>query len=73
MAKAQGHRCALCGLHERFNRNPNGMAYMAVDHDHETGEIRGLLCTGCNLLLGRIEKIGIPQIAGYFGLGPSTK
>jgi hypothetical protein len=37
--------CAICGL------PPNGRR-LAVDHDHETGEIRGLLCAQCNFGLG---------------------
>lgn len=37
----QGGRCAVCERHSRTRR-------LAVDHDHETGEIRGLLCTRCN-------------------------
>jgi hypothetical protein len=37
----QEHKCAICGADDSFNR-------MVVDHDHKTGELRGLLCEGCN-------------------------
>ena len=39
----QGHRCALCDKHEDDCKTK-----LAVDHDHITGEIRGLLCNYCN-------------------------
>lgn len=48
MFEAQDGNCIICGL-------PQLMKRLAVDHNHQTGEIRGLLCTNCNLLLGRIE------------------
>lgn len=46
MLAAQGGGCAICG-------SP-GRDYISlhVDHDHETGDIRGLLCFTCNNALG---------------------
>ena len=49
MLVAQGGGCALC---QRF---PNEGRRLAVDHDHETGRIRGLLCNPCNVMLGWYE------------------
>lgn len=43
--------CAICGRHQR-----NFKSKLHVDHDHKTGIIRGLLCTGCNIILGHYEK-----------------
>ena len=41
----QGGRCAICGEDSPKMR-------LAIDHDHKTGRIRGLLCRHCNLGLG---------------------
>jgi len=47
MLVAQNFVCALCGQTNQHGKR------LAVDHDHETGKIRGLLCTHCNITLGR--------------------
>lgn len=41
MEARQGGRCAIC-------RKPPKDKALAVDHDHRTGLVRGLLCTFCN-------------------------
>lgn len=46
MVDAQDERCAVCGWSE---------CRLLVDHDHETGEVRGLLCHLCNVALGMAE------------------
>lgn len=46
----QDGRCAICGI------IPSEFLQLAVDHDHLTGEIRGLLCTRCNLLIGYLKE-----------------
>jgi hypothetical protein len=39
--------CAICGIHQVEVKHT-----MVVDHNHETGKIRGLLCDNCNKGLG---------------------
>ena len=42
--------CAICGKHQaEFKRS------LAVDHDHVTGKVHGLLCSGCNNTLGHMK------------------
>lgn len=60
--EAQGNKCALCN-----------MAFMPgdrihLDHNHDTGKLRGALHGGCNMLLGKIErglKRGIKDPEGF--------
>lgn len=43
MLKAQKYRCAICGKHQRDENQA-----LAVDHDHRSGMVRGILCCYCN-------------------------
>jgi len=54
MAEEQDHCCAICGTPEKEMRN--GITrHLAVDHDHKTGKVRGLLCSACNTALGKFN------------------
>lgn len=46
----QGDECAICTVEFGCEDGVTG----AVDHDHATGAVRGILCRNCNTLLGRI-------------------
>jgi hypothetical protein len=46
--KAHDGRCAICGC-LRGDRNH------ALDHDHKTMRVRGVLCASCNLGLGKFK------------------
>ena len=46
----QKGRCALCGSEHALL----DLGGLCVDHDHETGRVRGLLCKGCNSALGAL-------------------
>jgi hypothetical protein len=45
MLEAQGGKCAICG-------GGTTKQFYNVDHNHATGEMRGLLCSPCNRILG---------------------
>jgi len=51
MAGEQGDACAICGKTEKGIARGK-IRYWSVDHDHETGRVRGLLCQKCNMILG---------------------
>ena len=44
MLRAQKGRCGICGSKSK----------LVVDHSHDSGEIRGLLCNRCNLGIGML-------------------
>lgn len=46
MLEAQNGVCAICK-----KECPSGTR-LSVDHDHETGQVRALLCKNCNLVIG---------------------
>jgi hypothetical protein len=66
----QGGVCAICG------KKPRGQARLAVDHDHATGEVYGLLCSKCNYrLLGvhRRDPALYTRAAEYLTVPPARQ
>ncbi len=56
MEKSQDGLCAICRQAETF-KHPRAkkVSALAIDHDHKTGKVRGLLCCRCNWILGSAE------------------
>lgn len=59
----QGGNCPLCGEPISFAVRGNQTDYV-VDHDHDTGEIRGVLHRGCNAAEGKVA-----NAVGRWGAG----
>ena len=51
MFAAQNFRCAACG--SDIPRRTDGCWH--TDHDHATGNVRGILCNGCNRAAGYLS------------------
>jgi len=65
MLDGQDGKCALCTRSISFNGTTK-VNSAVVDHDHETGVVRGILCAPCNGVLGTVEvKIGVPKLMEY--------
>lgn len=62
LIQAQGGRCGLCDEEPKV---------FVVDHCHETGVVRGMLCVRCNLGLGRFgdNVAGLERAIAYLERG----
>lgn len=53
MLSDQGGGCRLCAVKPEELTTGRYRTYLHVDHCHDSGQVRGLLCPDCNLLVGR--------------------
>jgi Recombination endonuclease VII len=59
MYQRQQGRCAICGVpKERWEPAPvkDRPRFLVVDHNHSSKEVRGLLCTQCNIGVGQFKE-----------------
>ena len=72
MLADQNYKCKICGKELKIIDGEKNKDIAVVDHDHVTGKIRGILCHGCNLVLGNAGDN--PQLllnaAEYLGVPP---
>lgn len=55
MLDEQNGGCAICGNCESTANVRGKTSLLAVDHNHETGKVRGLLCGKCNKAIGLLN------------------
>ena len=53
--KEQDYKCKICGQEGFCIGNKNHTEKLVVDHDHESGQVRDLLCHNCNRALGLLQ------------------
>lgn len=63
LSKNQRHLCKICGLPES-EKKFDCVLPLSVDHNHNTGKIRGLLCSRCNKALGllNVDNLGVMNL-----------
>jgi hypothetical protein len=67
--EAVGNRCEICG---------DLVGRLVVDHNHATGEVRGILCTNCNSGIGKLKdspsvlEAAIAYLTSRGHYGPTT-
>ena len=68
MLEEQQWACAICRRpHKKRPSRKWGRAQLAVDHDHRTGKVRGLLCNPCNTALGFLnDSVAVLRLAAEY-------
>ena len=56
MLQKQSGLCAICYQPETSKNKRGNIKKLAVDHNHETGRLRDLLCARCNQAIGLLDE-----------------
>jgi hypothetical protein len=55
LLKKQNNKCGICEATENNVLGDRAKWSFAVDHNHDTGKVRGLLCNQCNRAIGMLK------------------
>jgi len=56
LRQSQNDRCAICGIQfSGYDGKHYKHSAIVIDHNHITDKVRGLLCHGCNIGLGKFK------------------
>jgi hypothetical protein len=61
LLRLQNNLCAVCKKPETVTRVGDVKLRLAVDHDHSTGKVRGLLCSMCNRAEGLLNTVDVAR------------
>lgn len=71
MLKSQGDGCALCLAPIKFNGKVKPGSAI-VDHDHDSGRVRGVICNRCNILMAQMDAgVTLDRLSEYLGVAQS--
>jgi hypothetical protein len=72
MLEAQNRQCAIC---RRNDPGDKAIKHFHVDHNHITGQVRGLLCARCNKGLGMFEEnvVSLENAIAYLSYSPNQE
>lgn len=72
LAEHQNWSCAVCHSDISDILKPDGgLNTGVIDHDHETGFVRGILCRRCNLAVGSLTVAMAQSIVDYLDNPPA--
>lgn len=77
--RAQGGRCYVCRIATGPTKKNPKARHLGVDHDHLTGEVRGLVCTGsknsmtCNRLIAIFNRLQLMRGAAMLSDPPPAR
>ena len=74
MLQEQGNKCKLCDRDIAFEGKVKSVQTAVIDHCHNHGHVRGIICHPCNAMIGYVENnLTLEQLQAYLYNNTITK